>query len=129
MALSQAVNFFDWTFPSLPRRRTGDVLREHPLQDGTFEEVPTTVSDRNTIMLGDVALTQSIQLVPDLINFDLVKLVKVTLHYADEANGIDETKDFLFKKGAQEAKWELPTKTNPSKFTNGERLTSWSTDR
>ncbi|RIE00608.1 hypothetical protein D3H35_27500 [Cohnella faecalis] len=67
-------------------------------KDGTFEEVPTTVSDRNTIMLGDVALTQSIQLVPDLINFDLVKLVKVTLHYADEANGIDETKDFLFKK-------------------------------
>ncbi|RIE03597.1 hypothetical protein [Cohnella faecalis] len=109
--------------------RTGDVLREHPLQGRHVRGSSTTVSDRNTIMLGDVALTQSIQLVPDLINFDLVKLVKVTLHYADEANGIDETKDFLFKKGARKRSGSLPTKTNPSKFTNGERLTSWSTDR
>ncbi|WP_147355964.1 hypothetical protein [Cohnella faecalis] len=59
MALSQAVNFFDWTFPVITETG-GQVTYSANIRfkDGTFEEVPTTVSDRNTIMLGDVALTR-----------------------------------------------------------------------
>ena len=43
------------------------------------------------------------QIIPDLIDWNTVKLARVELHYLDQANEIDERESFIFRKGAAEA--------------------------
>ena len=52
----------------------------------------------------------------DLIDFNQVKLVKVNLHYADAANGLDVRKDVLIKKDAPAPVWKVELK-DKSKIT------------
>jgi hypothetical protein len=47
----------------------------------------------------------------DLIEWTAVRLVKVTIHYADPANGVDETEDFVFTSAKPSAPpWKLGIK-------------------
>lgn len=98
-ALTKESTFFDWVFPVVSET-TGKVTYAANIRfkDGTVQEIPETVAEGGTIMLGDIVFTQVIDVLPDLIDYALVKLVKVTLHYRDEARGIDETGDLIFKK-------------------------------
>lgn len=117
VALNRENTFDDWTFPVISETKGKltytAVIR---FKDGTIQNITETVADQGTIMLGDVVLTQNIEVMSDLIDFDLVKLIKVTLHYTDEASGIDETGELVFKKdSATTLKWELPYKDKTKK--------------
>jgi hypothetical protein len=51
-----------------------------------------------------------VQVLPDLIDFSSVKLVKVSLGYQDQANGIDERKDVIFKPDSAAVDWTVKLK-------------------
>lgn len=116
-ALNAGSTFFDWAFPVIDAAG-GKVTYSANIRfkDGTVEEIAETEAKKDTIMLGDVLLTQPVEVMADLVDFTAVKLVKVTLHYKDEANGIDETQDMVFKKDAAGAqKWAFPYKDKTRK--------------
>lgn len=116
-ALNAASTFFDWVFPVIDA--AGGKLTYSAnitFKDGTVQEIPETEAKKDTIMLGDVLLTQPVQVMADLIDFATVKLVKVALRYKDEANGIDESGDLVFKKEAAGPQtWNFPYKDKAKK--------------
>lgn len=117
VALTKESTFEDWTFPVVSET-AGKVTYSANIRfkDGTVQQLPETAAEQNTIMLGDAVLYQEIEVMPDLVDFDAVKLIKVTLHYADEANGIDESGDLVFKKGAANSlRWSFPYKDKTKK--------------
>jgi hypothetical protein len=117
VALTTGSTFDDWIFPVIDEEAgrivyTGTIH----LKDGTVQDIPETIAERDTITVGDVILTQEIGVMPDLIDFSAVKLVKVTLHYEDEVAGINETDDLVFKAdGAGSLPWRFPYKDKTKK--------------
>ena len=99
-ALNNENTFLDWSFPVISET-SGKITYTGIIQymDGTIHVIPETIAERNTILFVDIDLNQEIEVMPDLIDFDFVKLVKVTLNYRDETNNINETDDLVFKKG------------------------------
>src|SRR5205085_1153040 len=58
----------------------------------------------------------TVNLVPDLIDWNIVKLVKVALHYSDLPNQLDAGEDFIFTKDKKaSAAWKLPIKDKTKK--------------
>lgn len=116
-ALTKGSTFMDWTFPVIAE--TGGVLAYSGnirFKDGTVTAIPRTEATGQTIMLGDVQLEQSVDVLADLVDFDLVKLVKVTLSYRDEQSGIENTGNLVFKKGAPTtSSWIYPFKDKTKK--------------
>jgi hypothetical protein len=103
VALSKSQKFFDWTFPVVDE--TGGTLtygETIQFADGTQRKNPDQVATKNTILVGSAPDDEflTIDVLPDLLDFAALKLVKVTLHYQDPANQIDVTKDCVFKAGA-----------------------------
>jgi len=98
-ALTKGTTFNDWDF-SVISEKDGKLTYSANIRfkDGTVETIPPTVADSDTIMLGDVLLSRDVTVMADLIDFAAVKLVKVSLHYVDEANGLDQADDLVFKK-------------------------------
>lgn len=112
VALTRESTFEDWTFPVIAEAG-GKVTYSANIRfkDGTVTQIPETAAEQGTIMLGDAVLYQEIEVMPDLVDFEQVKLLKVTLHYKDEVNGVEESGDLVFKKGAANTmKWSFPYK-------------------
>lgn len=112
MALSAASPFFDWTFPVL-NETAGKVVYSVTINrtDGTSEDFPETVADRPTIRVGDIVQSRlEVLVVPDLLDFTQIKLVQVSLSYADEANAIAAHKDIILKAGAINSTWTVDLK-------------------
>lgn len=65
-----------------------------------------------TLVVGQVfAATLQVQCLTDLVDFSKVKLVKVSAHYVDTANAIDQTEDFVFTAAKPTCPaWVLPIK-------------------
>ncbi len=110
IALSKSLPFYDWSFPVLSAG-SGKVTYSGTIQykDGTSETIPETEEKSSTILLGGIEDFLEVQIVPDLIDFNMVKLVKVSLSYKDKkidpATGqveydIDENKDLIIKSGS-----------------------------
>jgi hypothetical protein len=102
VALSKSQPFFDWTFPVIDDS-IGKVTYSGSIQfqDGQVQNIPETAAGKNTIMVGrakDDTEFLSVTLQPDLLDFTKLKLVKVDLHYADPAHGVETTKDFILTK-------------------------------
>ncbi len=119
IALSSNQRFLDWTFPVVDETG-GQVTYTETIQfaDGTRKENPEKTADKQTILVGVATSDEFLQVdvLPDLLDFDVVKLVKVTIHYADPANQIDDTKDLVFRKDskAQQYKVRVADKTKRS---------------
>lgn len=112
MALSKATPFFDWTFPVIDEN-AGELKYSGTIQyaDGTIRDIPETKATRSTIQLGDVVADRlEVTVVPDLIDFEAVRLANVSLRYVDAGNGIDERKDLIFKKGDSAKTWTVDLK-------------------
>jgi hypothetical protein len=112
VALSKASPFFDWSFPVIDEQG-GKVGYSGSIRfkDGTIQEIGLTEATRPTILIGEiVADTLDVTIVPDLLDFSKIKLVKTSLHYQDAANSIDERKDFILKQGSQMATWSVKLK-------------------
>lgn len=117
IALSKATPFFDWSFPVISETG-GQIVYSGVVQfkDGTSEPIPETTTANNTIRVGkEIADFLEVQIVPDIVDWAQAKLVKVSLHYADQANGIDESKDFIFKNGTPGATWKQEIKDKTRK--------------
>jgi len=118
-ALDSGNNFFDWTFPVISETG-GKVTYSGTIKyrNNAEEDIPPTEATGNTILVGPkIAGFLEVSVLPDLIDFDQVKLARISLHYTDSANAIDVKKDFTFKLGAANEtsfKVELKDKTKTS---------------
>jgi hypothetical protein len=109
VALSKSQPFFDWAFPVIDELG-GEVTYSGTIQytDGTTRDIPLQRAERSTIQLGDIIADRLVvSVVPDLIDFTKVRLVNVSLRYVDEAHGIDERQDLLFKQGDAAKTWTV----------------------
>lgn len=96
--LHKALPFFEWNFPVI-NETVGKVTYKAMVSytDNTTEEVPVTEATSNTIVLPPpVEEFLEIQLVTDLINWEEVRLVRVSLSYSDPDNRVSRSKDFIF---------------------------------
>jgi hypothetical protein len=101
IALTKDNKFFDWTFPVIDETG-GKITYSGTIKylDNSEETIPKTETTDNTILAGPkVTGFVDVQVLPDLIDWTLAKLVKVSLQYTDSANGINAKKDFIFKEG------------------------------
>ncbi len=112
VALSAENPFFDWKFPVIAEGGAVTYSGLVKYKDGTTAPIPKTTAEEPTILVGDViAEKMTVTVVPDLVDFNVVKLAKVALRYEDEANKIKEKQDFLFKAGATApGVWEIDAK-------------------
>lgn len=76
-------------------------------KDGTSSDAGEKTLTGMTLLLGEDTATLMVKVIPDLVDWDTVKLVDLELRYTDPANGIDERESFVFRKGAPESNWEL----------------------
>jgi hypothetical protein len=108
MALSKDKRFADWSFPVIDERSGRVTYRAMTtFRDGTSSDAGEKPLAGTTLLLGEDTATLLVKVVPDLIDWNLVKLATIELHYTDAENSIDERESFTFRKGAPEAKWEL----------------------
>jgi hypothetical protein len=108
IALSKDKRFTDWTFPVVDER-SGKVTYHAitTFKDGTSSDSGDQVLNGSTLLLGEDTATLTVKVIPDLLDWNVVKLASIELHYTDPKNGVDERESFTFRKGAPEGKWEL----------------------
>jgi hypothetical protein len=108
MALSKDKRFADWSFPVVDER-AGKVTYHAitTFKDGTSSDSGEQPLSGTTLLLGEDTATLSVTLIPDLIDWNAVKLATIELHYTDAEHSIDERESFTFRKGSPEVTWEL----------------------
>jgi len=118
VALSKASPFFDWSFPVIDEL-AGKITYSGNIKfkNGMIENIAEVTTDKNTLMIGKkIEDVLEIQIVPDLLDFTVIKLAKVSLHYEDPENNINEKEDMLFKPGADASKtWRVEIKDKSEK--------------
>lgn len=102
VALNKNTQFSDWTFPVIDEN-AGKVTYSGTIQflDGKIEEIKQTEATRNTILVGkprDDNEFLKVQVIPDLLDFNVVALVQLSLRYVDSPNGIDSRNDLVIRK-------------------------------
>lgn len=108
IALSRDKRFIDWSFPVIDERAGKVTYRAMTtFKDGSSSDAGEKTLTGMTLLLGEDTATLAVKVIPDLVDWNIVKLVNLELHYADPANGIDERESFVFRKGDPDAKWEL----------------------
>lgn len=104
--------FEDWSFPVISDKAgtltyTGNIV----YKDGRS---PTVIAEKtvtsNTVLEGEDVLKLTVELIPDLLDWNLMKLVTVTLAYSDPANGVDESDTFTLRKDAAPQTWTVNIK-------------------
>ncbi len=102
----------DWSFPVIDDA-VGEVTYNATImfQNGTMKELPETPAKRSTITIGSGTVDfLEVSVVPDLLDWDAVKLVNVALKYEDSANGVNERIALRFKSGDEEKAWKVALK-------------------
>jgi hypothetical protein len=118
-ALDKDNTFLDWSFPVLDHAAgtvtySGSIRR----QDGTVETIEPTTATTGTITIGEhVERKLAVTVVPDLIDFSQVALVRVALRYGTDPD-TRQDKDLLFRDGTS-VTWtvELPDKSSPRDYS------------
>lgn len=116
IALSDNSPSEEWSFPVI-NETAGQIAYSGTIKyrDGSEEAIAPATTTKNSIFVGPKVLGfLEVEVAPDLIDFDLVKLVKVSLQYEDVANSINVRKDITFRPGATDPviwKVELKDKT------------------
>lgn len=115
VALSKDKRFTDWSFPVIDERAgTLNYRAITTFRDGSSADSGPKPVEGTTLLLGEDTATLVVKLIPDLIDWSLVKIARVELHYDDGA-GLAENKSFTFRAGAQEAQWELALRDKTKK--------------
>jgi hypothetical protein len=117
VALSKSTPFIDWSFPVISATG-GKVSYSGTIKykNGTEENIPQTTAAKDTILIGPrIEDTLEVQVLPDLLDFSQVKLVKTSLKYEDAGNGISVQKDVIFHKGDAAVTWSIPLKDKTKK--------------
>jgi hypothetical protein len=110
-ALTGASQFFDWTFPVVDDD-LGQLTYKATVsyKDGTSDPVPSTVATTDTILLPPVTEAfLEVQVVTELVDWTQVRLVRVSLSYADPENDVAESDDFIFSPtNTANTAWKIP---------------------
>jgi hypothetical protein len=96
--LSSASQFFDWSIPVIDDT-VGDVFYSATVsyKDGTSEQITERKADSDTILLPPpVEAFLDVLMVPDLLDWTRLRLVRVALSYSDTDHAISAAKDFIF---------------------------------
>ncbi|MGO1070177.1 hypothetical protein [Lysobacter sp. CA199] len=103
VTLSSDMTSFDWTFPVVDET-LGDIKYSVTtlFADGTSKEEAEKVAARSTILVGKKLDQLEVAVVPDLLNWDELKLVSVALSHGTKRI------DLRFKPGDEEKNWKLP---------------------
>lgn len=107
-ALNAATPYFDWRVPTVgDGKGTVTYSGQIRYRDGSTRPIEKATAD-GSILVGDQAAGKlTIQVEPVVVDFAVVKVAKVSLRYADPANGIETTQDIVFKAGDQAASWSV----------------------
>jgi len=105
IALDKKTPFTDWDFPIIDEN-AGTVTYSGSIQfvDGSVQTIDPTPAPTDTILVGkahDDSEFLAVKVMANLIDWTKVKLVDVSLHYADAANGVDSRVDFTFTSDAK----------------------------
>lgn len=103
VTLSSEMTSFDWTFPVVDET-LGEVKYSVTtlFADGTSKEEAEKVATRSTILVGKKLEALEVAVVPDLLNWDELKMVSVALSHGPKRI------DLRFKPGDEEKSWKLP---------------------
>ena len=108
IALSKDKRFTDWSFPVIDEGAGRTTYRTlTTFKNGTVSDSGEKPVVGSTLIIGEDIATLMVKVIPDLIDWDLVRLATVELRYVDSANGIDERESLTFRNGTPEAQWEL----------------------
>ncbi len=117
-ALSAAgKRFDDWSFPVISDHAgkltyTGNIVYRDGRPPAVIPEKEVT---SNTVLEGEDVLKLQVELIPDLLDWTLLKLVTVTLSYTDSANGVDQRNTFTLRQDAPGHVWSVNIKDNTKK--------------
>jgi hypothetical protein len=120
-ALSAGTPFFDWTFPVISQ--TGGVVTytaTTTFQDFTSEDVSGTASSDTILLPAPAQAFLEVMVVTDLIPWDQVRLVRLSLSYSDPPHQISVAKDYVFGPPPKNAgvTWHVDLKDrNADKYT------------
>ena len=98
VVLNADTDFVDWTFPVIDEN-LGDITYSGRivLRNGTTRTIPKTTTDDSAIMVPKPpAGNLDIEIITDLLNFDEIKLARLSLSYVDDVNLASATKNFVF---------------------------------
>lgn len=112
-ALSSASTFFDWTFPVIdPRGGQVTYTATVAYKDGTSQDIPKTVAPSDTILLPPIVEAfLEVQVVPDLVDWQQVRLARVSMGYEDPDQHVAANKDFIFSSSKHDsASWRVELK-------------------
>jgi hypothetical protein len=105
IALSKTRPFEDWSFPAIDPAGgrvvyTGNIK----FKNGQFAAIPETATTQSTVLIGKrVEDVLTVEVLPDLLDFTIIALAKVSLKYEDPANDIKVQKDLIFRPAARNA--------------------------
>ncbi len=102
--LNAQQSFFDWPVPVISEKE-GRIFYSGQIayQDGRVEAIPEREAEEQVLMVGSVIAGRlEIEVFPDLIDWDQVKLLRMALVYEDGDNGILESANLVFREGATE---------------------------
>lgn len=103
ITLSSEMSSFDWTFPVVDERQgTVTYAVTTVYADGTSKDEPEQTATRSTIIVGKKLDALEVAVVPDLLNWDELKMVSVALSHGSKRI------DLRFKPGDEEKNWKLP---------------------
>jgi hypothetical protein len=105
IALDKKTPFTDWSFPIIDEN-AGKVVYSGSIQfgDGSVQMIDATTATTDTLLVGkphDDSEFLTVKVMANLIDWNKVKLVDVSLHYADAANGVDSRADLTFTSDAK----------------------------
>ncbi|WP_338715528.1 hypothetical protein QBW32_46670 [Streptomyces acidiscabies] len=107
VALSKDKRFLDWRFPVIDERAGKVTWRTvTTFRDGSDKDSGEQTLTGSLLLVGPASDTLTVTVVPDLVNWSVIKLAKVTLHYTDPANQIEDTETLVFRKGDSEKTYE-----------------------
>ncbi|MGV8989553.1 MAG: hypothetical protein ACOH2H_25370 [Cypionkella sp.] len=109
--------FEDWSFPVFDEKQgtlkySGNIVYRDGRPPRTIPDTPVT---SNTVLEGEDVLQMKVEIVPDLLDWTVLKLATVTLSYADPANGIEASKTFTLRKDATPSTWIVDIKNKALK--------------
>lgn len=107
IALSKDKRFMDWRFPVIDERGGKVTWRTvTTFRDGSDKDSGEQTLTGSLLLVGPASDTLTVTVVPDVVDWSTTKLAKVTLHYTDPGNQIDDTQTFVFRKGDTEKTYE-----------------------
>lgn len=115
--IDKETRFADLSFPVIDERAGTLTYRAiTTFRGGRTSDTGRQPLTEMLLMLGEETDMLTVTVVPDLIDWSIVKLASVELHYSDAAHGVDEKETFVFRKGeATERTFELGLREGAAK--------------